>query len=101
MCLIAMINQHIIFSDKATGVGPLMRAQVQGRIGRALIGYYLREGQARPRSSSEILIEMRDICDAPQEVGQANCRTLATYKELLFLDQHSNHPVPSSFEEFE
>jgi glutamine synthetase len=34
----------------------------------------------------EILIEMRDFCDAAQEVCPANCWILATYKGLLFLD---------------
>jgi glutamine synthetase len=49
----------------------------------------------------EILIDLRDICETAQEVCPANCSALATYHELLFLDQHSNYPAPSSFEEYE
>ena len=37
----------------------------------------------------ETMIDIRAVCDAAEEVCPANLWTLATYKELLFLDQHT------------
>jgi glutamine synthetase len=42
----------------------------------------------------ETMIDIRAICDAAEEVVPANLWTLATYKELLFLDSHVD-AVPS------
>jgi glutamine synthetase len=36
----------------------------------------------------ETMISIREICDAAEAVCPANLWTLATYKELLFIDQH-------------
>eukprot|EP00584_Thalassiosira_punctigera_P005522 CAMPEP_0172525800 /NCGR_PEP_ID=MMETSP1067-20121228/821_1 /TAXON_ID=265564 ORGANISM="Thalassiosira punctigera, Strain Tpunct2005C2" /NCGR_SAMPLE_ID=MMETSP1067 /ASSEMBLY_ACC=CAM_ASM_000444 /LENGTH=104 /DNA_ID=CAMNT_0013309155 /DNA_START=51 /DNA_END=361 /DNA_ORIENTATION=- len=35
------------------------------------------------------MIDIRTVCDAAEEVVPANLWTLATYKELLFLDSHT------------
>lgn len=35
----------------------------------------------------ETMIDIRAVCDGAEEVVPANLWTLATYKELLFLDQ--------------
>ena len=37
----------------------------------------------------ETMIDIREICDAAEEVVPADLWTLATYKELLFLDSHT------------
>ena len=37
------------------------------------------------------MIAIRAICDEAEEVVPAAKWSLATYKELLFLDQHTNY----------
>ena len=37
----------------------------------------------------ETMIDIRETCDAAEEVVPAENWTLATYKELLFLDSHT------------
>jgi glutamine synthetase len=44
----------------------------------------------------ETMIDIRAVCDAAEEVVPANLWTLATYKELLFLDQHTSVSSVSS-----
>jgi glutamine synthetase len=106
MCLIDMINQHIIPSVKAAGVGPLAELQacvpkLKAELAKLHSGTTYEKAKLARILRLETMIEMRQICDDAEEVCPANLWTLATYKELLFLDQHSNHPVPSSFEEYE
>lgn len=46
----------------------------------------------------ETMIDVRAVCDAAEEVCPAKLWTLATYKDLLFLDSHthsSGHGVSS------
>ena len=38
----------------------------------------------------ETMIEMREVCDAAEAIVPADLWTLATYKELLFLDSHTS-----------
>jgi glutamine synthetase len=106
MCLIDMINQHIIPSVKAAGVGPLAELQacvpkLKAELAKLHSGTTFEKAKLARILRLETMIEMREICDDAEEVCPANLWTLATYKELLFLDQHSNHPVPSSFDEYE
>jgi glutamine synthetase len=106
MCLIDMINQHIIPSVKAAGVGPLAELQacvpkLKAELTKLHSGTTYEKAKLARILRLETMIEMRDICDAAEEVCPENLWTLATYKELLFLDSHTNHPVPSSFEEYE
>jgi glutamine synthetase len=35
------------------------------------------------------MLGVREVCDAAEEVVPANLWSLATYKELLFLDSHT------------
>ena len=37
----------------------------------------------------ETMIDIREICDTAEETVPADLWTLATYKELLFLDSHT------------
>lgn len=95
LCLIDMIRQNIIPSVKAAEVGPLagLEAAVvtlksgvaaihaaEGSMGKAELARTLR---------LETMIDIREVCDAAEEVVPADLWTLATYKELLFLDQHT------------
>merc|ERR1711935_372961 len=95
LCMIDMINQHVIPSVKECGVGPLdeltaavttLKAGVaeihaaETSIEKAELARVLR---------LETMIDIRETCDAAEEVVPAENWTLATYKELLFLDQHT------------
>merc|ERR1712085_164072 len=92
-CLIDMINQHIVPSVKAAGVGPLSDLQAAvGTLKSALAEIHAAEGSYKAAQFSRVLrletmIDIRATCDAAEEVVPANLWTLATYKELLFLDQ--------------
>jgi len=106
-CLIDMMNQHIIPSVKAAGIGPL--AEIQACIPKlkaALAVIHAAEGTLEKAKLSrtlrlETMIEMRDICDDAEGVCPANLWTLATYKELLFLDSHTNHPTGTMYDDYE
>jgi len=104
LVMIDMINQHIIPSVKECGVGPLdelsaaittIKAAVaeihaaDSSMGKAELARVLR---------LETMIDIRAVCDAAEEVVPADKWTLATYKELLFLDQHID-PEPEFFGE--
>jgi len=95
LCMVDMINQHVIPSVKESGVGPLdelsaavstLKAAVaeihsaESSIDKARLARVLR---------LETMIDIRDVCDAAEEVVPADKWTLATYKELLFLDSHT------------
>ena len=98
-CMIDMIQQHIIPSVKAAGVGPLgdLEAAV-GTLKSALKEVHDTEDSYKKAQLSRVLrletmIDIRAVCDAAEEVVPANLWTLATYKELLFLDQHTSVPM--------
>jgi glutamine synthetase len=95
LCMVDMINQHVIPSVKECGVGPLdeltaavttLKAAVaeihaaESSIDKARIARVLR---------LETMIDIRETCDAAEDVVPAENWTLATYKELLFLDSHT------------
>ena len=95
LTMVDMINQHVIPSVKEAGVGPLdgltaavttLKASVaeihaaESSIDKARLARVLR---------LETMIDIRETCDAAEEVVPAENWTLATYKELLFLDQHT------------
>jgi len=95
LCMIDMINQHVIPSVKEAGVGPLdeltatvstLKAAIaeihdaESSMDKAELGRVLR---------LETMVEIRETCDAAEEVVPAENWTLSTYKELLFLDSHT------------
>ena len=94
LCLIDMINQHIIPSVKAAGVGPLADLEAAvGTIKSALQAIHHASDAHEKASLARVLrletmIDIRATCDAAEEIVPADLWTLATYKELLFLDSH-------------
>mmetsp|Transcript_588 Transcript_588/g.1161 ORF Transcript_588/g.1161 Transcript_588/m.1161 type:complete len:718 (+) Transcript_588:128-2281(+) len=94
-CMIDMINQHIIPSVKAAGVGPLSDLQASvDTLKVAIADIHNVESSYKKAQLSRVLrletmIDIRAFCDAAEEVCPANLWTLATYKELLFLDSHT------------
>lgn len=99
LTLIDMINQHIIPSCKAGGVGPLADLEAAvGTLKSAVAEIHAAESSYEKAQLSRVLrletmIDIRETCDAAEEVVPANLWTLATYKELLFLDSHVDAPV--------
>ena len=90
-----MINQHIIPSVKAAGIGPLSDLQAAvGTLKSAVAAVHAADSSYDKASLARVLrletmIDIRAVCDASEEVCPANLWTLATYKELLFLDSHT------------
>jgi glutamine synthetase len=95
LTLIDMIYQNIIPSVKAAGVGPLSDLEAAVPILKtAMAAIHAAEScQGKAELARvlrlETMIDIRAVCDAAEEVVPSNLWTLATYKELLFLDQHT------------
>ena len=95
-CMIDMINQHIIPSIKEAGVGPLAELQASiPKLKAAIAGIHHAETPYEKAKLARVLrletmIEIREICDAAEDVCPSKLWTLATYKELLFLDSHTH-----------
>jgi len=94
LTLIDMINQHIIPAVKASGVGPLeaLEASVP-QLQDAVATIHAAENSYEAAKIArelrlETMIDIREVCDAAEGVVPANMWTLATYKELMFLDSH-------------
>jgi glutamine synthetase len=95
--MIDMINQHVIPALTAaggeddalhTGVETLKKAlheieETEGPFEQATLARVLR---------LETMIDIRKSCDEAEAVVPAHLWTLATYKELLFLDSHTHGP---------
>lgn len=105
LCLVDMLQQHIIPAVKEAGVGPL--ADLQAAVPTLKTALHQIHDADTPYAKAQLartlrletMIAIREICDAAEEVCPAKLWTLATYKELLFLDSHSHSAgVDSSFE---
>jgi glutamine synthetase len=94
LTFIDMIQQHIIPACKASGVGPLAELnQTVQRLKENLAAVHHATNEVEKARLArtlrlEAMVEARQVTDAAEEVVPANEWTLATYKELLFLDQH-------------
>ena len=104
-CMVDMINQHVIPAVKAAGVGPLKElenAVVTLKDGLAGI-HHAEEPIEKARLARvlrlETMIDIRKICDAAEEVVPADLWSLATYKELLFLDSHTHVSMNDYFDD--
>ncbi len=95
LCMIDMINQHIIPSCKKAGMGPV--AELEGAITtlkKALSSIHhaespMEKAQLARTLRLETMIDIRAVCDTTEEIIPSELWTLSTYKELLFLDQHT------------
>ena len=104
LCLIDMINQHIIPSVKGAGVGPLdeLHAAVP-KIQEAVAAIHAADSSYEAAQIARVLrletmIDIREVCDAAEGVVPANMWTLSTYKELMFLDSHVGPGLEEIFE---
>jgi len=93
MCMIDMIKQHVLPSVKAAS---LMQDQtlIEAGLGKVEAGLAAVHAADSPYTKAqkarelrlETMIEVRQACDAAEAVVPPALWTLATYKELLFLD---------------
>jgi glutamine synthetase len=95
LTMIDMLNQHIIPSVQRAGVGGLdeLKAAV-GTLQKAVAGIHAEEDEVAKANLArhlrlETMVELRAHADAAEAVVPADLWTLATYAELLFLDQTS------------
>jgi glutamine synthetase len=99
-----MINQHIIPSVKAAGLGPL--SELEAAVTTLTEGVAAIHGAGSSYEAAQIartlrletMIEIRDTCDSAEGVVPADLWTLATYKELLFLDSHVGPALEEIYE---
>ena len=94
-CMIDLIRQHVIPSVKAAGVGPLSELEAAVGTLQAAVAEIHAAGDSHEAARLsrvlrlETMIDVRALCDAAEEVVPSALWTLATYKELLFLDSHT------------
>jgi len=92
--MIDMIVQHIIPSCKQAEVGPLKELEAGVATLKKALSAIHHEGDEVKKAHLartlrlETMISIRETCDAAEAVIPPELWTLATYKELLFLDQH-------------
>jgi len=98
LTLVDMINQHIIPSCKKSGMGNIadLESAVKS-LKEALSAVHGAESSYEKAQLARVLrletmVDIRALCDATEEVVPASDWTLATYKELLFLDAHTDAP---------
>lgn len=98
LTLIDMINQHIIPSVKASSVGPADELANSVTVLKDAVAAIHAASTSYEKAKLarvlrlETMIDIRAYCDAAEEVVPADKWTLATYKELLFLDSHVAPP---------
>jgi len=103
LCLVDMLNQHIIPSVKAASVGSLSDLEkAVTTINSAVSGIHGADSSEQKAELARVLrletmVQIREICDAAEEVVPADLWTLATYKELLFLDSHASALVSEPY----
>ena len=92
---IDMVNQHVVPSVKKAGVGPLKALENAVQTLKSALKEIHDTEEAYEKAKLarvlrlDTMPELRKVCDAAEEVVPAEFWTLATYKELLFLDAHS------------
>lgn len=93
-CMVDMINQHVLPSVRTAGLGP--KAELERDVETLRAAWHDIEGTADLRAKAnkartlrlETMGAVRKHCDDAEAVVPAGLWTLATYKELLFMDQH-------------
>ena len=93
--MVDMINQHVIPAVTAAGSGPIgeLEASVT-TLKDAIAAIHAAETSLEKARLARVLrletmIDIRAICDEAEETVPSELWTLATYKDLLFLDSHT------------
>jgi len=95
--MVDMINQHVIPSLHAAGGEDEALPAAVETLKAALHEIEETEDPYEQAKKARVLrletmVELRKVCDAAEAVVPAHLWTLATYKELLFLDSHTHGP---------
>ena len=104
LCLRDMLLGHVIPSVKAAGAGPLAELEAMVPQLEAAVKEIHAADSSHDKAKLarvlrlETMIDMRAVCDAAEAVVPANLWTLATYKELLFLDTHTSTTDAGDFD---
>jgi len=93
LTMVDMINQHVIPSAKAANMSTAELEAVCAKVSKGVAGIHATEGEYEKATLARVLRletmeEARTVCDKIEETVPANLWTLATYKELLFLDSN-------------
>jgi len=95
LCLVDMINQYIIPAVKKAGVGPLAELMCDTQTLRLAISS-LHDAETSYDKAKlarvlrlETMVDIRERCDLAESLVPNNLWSLATYRELLFLDSHN------------
>ena len=92
LCMIDMINQHVIPACKNAKIGDVKALEnAVTALKTALAGiHHASDEESKAHLARklrlETMVEMRTLCDEAEAVCPADRWTLATYKDLLFLD---------------
>lgn len=93
LCMLDMINKHVIPSVQATGKGPLSELETATRTLRVAVDAILAADSAEDAAAMarvlrlETMEDIRKICDDSEAVCPEDLWTLPTYRDLLFLDK--------------
>jgi len=95
LCMVDLINQHVIPSCKISKTGDVKALENAVTILKAALAgiHHASDEESKAHLARklrlETMVEMRTICDDAEAVCPADLWTLATYKDLLFLDMTS------------
>ena len=95
LTLVDMLNHHVIPSVKEAGVGPLAELESQVTVLKDAVAAMHAADSSYDKAKLarvlrlETMVDMREAIDAAEAVVPADKWSLATYKELLFLDSHT------------
>jgi glutamine synthetase len=93
LAMVDMITQHIIPSCNKTGIGLVKELEAAVKILEKAVKDIHAAGDGKVKAKLartlrlETMVKLRETCDAAEALVPAEHWTLATYKELLFLDQ--------------
>ena len=91
LCMVDMIKQHIIPSCKAAGIATGELDSAVSSINAGLAAVHAGADEEAKASAARVLRletmeSVREVCDKVEAECPADLWTIATYKELLFLD---------------
>jgi len=101
LCMIDMINQHVIPSAKKAGFSP---DELSGGVKALKAGLAavhaehddFKQAEVARTLRLEIMKSVRVVCDDMEAIVPQEDWTIGTYKDLLFLDQHMGKSVYSA-----
>jgi len=93
ICMVDMINQHVVPSLKKAGMDSAAVKSAAGTVEAGLAEVHAADGmEASAKLARTLRLETmgaaRKVCDDAEGLCPADCWTLATYKDLFFLDMN-------------